>query len=170
MPKFESQTMLVAVLRTFTGRLSPAYVSEQEFFLTSLNSMAKYLYDLQQATLRDICEGFLLKINSGKFTQEMITDFKTTVDSLISAADFRTVNSGMAGSREFIRRRLSALKPVSRVAEGYKPEGGDPDALRHIRDTYVRLNFDELAAQIKASPEEASINAAVVRRASLFPK
>ena len=158
MPKLEDQTRVIAVLRTFTGKLAAAYTSEQEFFLTSLNSMAKYLYDLQRGTLEESCERFLLKVNSGKFTLETVNAFKAEVENLISARDFQAVGGCMSGSKELIKQRLGALKPVSRIAEANKAAGGDADALRHIDEAYARLNFDALAKRLKASPDEPSVN------------
>lgn len=150
--------MLVAGLRNFTGKMPHAYAGEQEFFLTSLNNMAKHLYDLQKGTLREMCDGFIHKLDAGKVTLETIKAFKAGLDSLISAENFRIVCAGMAGSKELIKRRLEALKPVSRIDEGNKAAGGDPDAVRHITETYGRLHFDALARQMKAAPDEPSVN------------
>jgi len=155
--------MLIAGLRNFTGKMPKAYAGEQEFFLTSLNNMSQHLYDLQKGTLKEICDEFVLKVYAGKFTMETIDGFKSKVDSLISAANFQAVSAWMAGSKEFIKQKLSALKPVSRVDEGNKAAGGDPDAERHIRETYALLNFDALERELKASPDELSVNAVLAR-------
>lgn len=153
MSKLEDQVMLIAALRNFTGGMPLAYGSEQEFFLTSLNNMAIYLNDLQKGTLEEVCKAFIKKLETGKCKPGTIDEFKAGIDSLISAADFKMVCGCMAGSSELIKQRLSALKPVSRVAEGKKAEGCDPEAGRYIRETYSRLGFDKLAERLKAFPD-----------------
>lgn len=153
--------MLIAGLRNFTGKMPPAYAGEQEFFLTSLNNMAEHIYDLQKGTLEGVCGSFILEINSGKFTMETIDKFKARIDTLISASDFRTVSGCMIGGKDIIKKRLSALKPVSMVDEGNKGKGGDPDAVRHIAETYARLNFEALEKRMKDHPDEESVNAAL---------
>lgn len=153
--------MLIAGLRNFTGKLPPAYAGEQEFFLTSLNNMAKHMYDLQKGTLEGACAGFILSVDSGKFTMRTINEFKSRIDTLVSAADFRMVSGCMIGGKDLIKKRLSALKPVSMIDEGNKTEGADPEALRHIDETYARLNFAALEKKMKDLPGEDSVNAAL---------
>lgn len=155
--------MLVAGLRDFTGKIPHAYAGEQEFFLTSLNNMSQHIYDLQKGTLKELCDGFVLKLDAGKATLSAVNQFKAGLDSLISAADFRAVSGSMAGSNDLIKKRLGALKPVSRVDEGNKAAGGDPDALRHIAETYGLLHFEALAKRMKADPDELSVNAVLAR-------
>lgn len=155
--------MLVTALKAFTGRLPPGYASEKEFFLTSLQNLEEYLDSLQKETLSELCDSFLRKLDGGRVTLPVIDEFKGRVDTLISAADFRAVSAGMAGSKEFIRQRLVALKPVSFISEEKKTSGRDPEADRHIRETYSRLNFDRLAKEVQAASHDFSANAALAK-------
>ncbi|OGS13500.1 MAG: hypothetical protein A2234_10375 [Elusimicrobia bacterium RIFOXYA2_FULL_58_8] len=161
MGKLANQTMLVTALKAFTGALPPGYSCEKEFFLTSLRNMAQYLADLQAETLREVCENFLHKLNAGKATQAAADEFKADIDRLVSAADFRTVSAWMAGSREFIKNRLDSLKAVSMISEEQKTSGRDPEAQRHIKETYARLRFDTLEKQVEAAPNDATVNTAL---------
>jgi hypothetical protein len=163
MPKLENQTMLVTALRAFTGKLPPGYADEREFFLTSLENMAEYLAGLQSETLKEACDSFLRKLDAGRVTLTTVGEFKARVDTLVSVADFRAVSAGMAGSREFIRQRLAALRFVSIFAEGKKAAGRDPEAERRIKETYARLNFDKLARRVEEEPNDFAANAALAQ-------
>ncbi|HBA62137.1 MAG TPA: hypothetical protein DCZ92_15250 [Elusimicrobia bacterium] len=161
MPKLENQARLVTALRAFTGKLPPGYADEKEFFLTSLQTMTEYLSDLQKETLQDLCDNFTRKLDAGKVTMETISEFKAGADRLISAADFRSVSAGMAGSKEFVKKRLLALAALSMIGEELKASGRDPDAERRITETYSRLGFPALAKKVEASPDAFTVGAAL---------
>lgn len=163
MAKIESQAMLVTALKAFTGALPPGYCDEKEFFLTSLQNMTEYLADLQKETLKDLCGSFMRKLDAGKVTMETISAFKADADRLISAADFRSVSAGMAGSNDFVKKRLSALASLSMIGEEKKPSGRDQDAERRITETYSRLGFSDLAKQVEASPNDFTANSALAK-------
>jgi hypothetical protein len=162
MAKLESQARLVNALRGFTGKLPACYASEKEFFLVSMGDMEEYLRDLQRETLAEVCAGFIKKLEAGQVTQEVIGDFKALLDPLVSDSDFKAVCAGMAGSREFLKSRLLALKPRSLLDEAKKDEAGrDPDARRRLNGAYSRLNFPALLKQVEAAPHDLAANAAL---------
>jgi hypothetical protein len=164
MPKLEHQVRLVSALRAFTGKRPPFYASEKEFFLISLRDMGEYLGDLQRETLKETCAGFLRKLDAGKVTPETIDGFKAALDRLISDADFKAVCGGMAGSREFVRARLTGLKPLSLLGEVKKTgAAGDPDAERRVAGAYARLNFAGLVKKVEAVPNDFAANAALAK-------
>lgn len=161
MAKFENQLRLVTALRFFTGELPPGYAGEKEFFLTSLQSMAGHLEELQKETLGEVRAGFLRRLEAGKVTPEAIEAFKADIDRLVSNADFMKVSSGMAGSREYVRKTLDSVAPLSLVREEAKACGRDRDAERRINDAYLRLNFPALARQVEARPNDLSADSAL---------
>ncbi|HNW44119.1 MAG TPA: hypothetical protein PKI19_06420 [Elusimicrobiales bacterium] len=161
MSKTENQTRLVTALKAFTGKLPPGYADEKEFFLTSLQNMAEYLAVLQSETLREVCAGFTRKLETGRLTPAAVDEFKAAIDRLVSAAEFKTVSAAMAGSKDFIKRKLSELKPLSIIGEEEKTAGRDPEAERQIRETYSRLNFKKLAGQVEAAGGDYSANTAL---------
>lgn len=143
------------------GELPYGYASEKEFFITSFHNMAEYLADLQKETLQELCAGFIRKLESGKVTLEVIDEFRSSLDRLISPADFKMVSAAMAGSSAFIKQRLLTLEPVSIVGEERKSSGRDREAERNIRETYTRLKFDRLAKGVEDAPHDHSANAAL---------
>lgn len=161
MAKLENQARLVTALKAFMGERPSFYANETEFFLVSLRGLEEYLAELQKETLEEACANFLLKLDGGKVTPAVLGEFKAVIDRLVTPADFNTVSAGMAGSRELVRGRLSALKPVSLIAEAKKAGVRDPEALRNINGAYSRLGFDALAKKVAAAPCEASANAAL---------
>lgn len=163
MTKLENQAMLVTALKAFTGKLPPGYADEIEFFLTSLKNMEEYLVNLQSETLKEACDSFIRKLDAGKVTLQTIDDFKAVVDKLISTADFRLIIGSMAGSKETIKQRMQALKPISIIGEGRKVSGADPETERHINGAYNRLNFEALAGRVKAAPDDFPANYALAK-------
>ena len=163
MPKAQSQKMLVTALRSFTGKLPPGYTNEKEFFLTSLQNMAEYMEDLQKETLKEHCDGFCRKLDAGAVTLQTIEEFKAGIDRLVSASDFKTVSAAMAGSREFIKKCLFSLAPVSMIGEEKKTAERDPESERRIKEAYSRLNFPALLKKVENEPNDISVNAAVAR-------
>ena len=163
MPKLQNQIMLVNALRTFTGELPPFYSNEKEFFLTSFNNMAEYLADLQQETLKELCDSFVRKLEAGKVTLATIDEFKAGLDRLVSNADFKTVCASMAGSKDFIKKRLSELRPVSMVNEEKKFAGRDPEAERRIKEAYSRLSFAAMLKQVQAAPDDLTVNTVLTK-------
>ncbi|MCM2268239.1 MAG: hypothetical protein NDI60_10760 [Elusimicrobiales bacterium] len=161
MAKLENQAMLVTALRAFTGALPPVYANEREFFVTSLLSMSEYLADLQKETLAEVCENFSRRLDAGKATPEAIDQFKAALDPLVSDEDFRLVGAGMAGSPAFIKQKLSGLRPVSAAGAAKKGSGLSPALERRIDGAYGRLNFPAIAAKVQASPDEATVEAAL---------
>jgi hypothetical protein len=163
MAKLEHQSRLVNALRTFTGARPACYANEKEFFLVSLQDMAEYLGDLQRETLQEVCGGFIRKLDAGKVTPSVTEEFKAALDRLISNDDFKKVCAGMAGSKEFIKRRLGGLSPVSLLGEAKKPSGGDPETERNINSVYSRLNFDALVRRVEAAPGDLTAEAQLAK-------
>jgi hypothetical protein len=164
MAKLESQARLVTALRAFTGKLPECYASEKEFFLVSLGDMEEYLRDLQGETLAEVGAGFLHKLEAGQVTPEAIGAFKAALDPLVSNADFKAVCAGLAGSREFIKSRLLAVKPLSLLDEAKKDEvRRDPDARRRLNGAYSRLSFPALLKQVEAAPHDLAANTALAK-------
>ena len=163
MTKIEDQSRLVIALKAFTGKLPPPYVNETEFFLVSLQNMAEYLADLQKEALKAGCDNFIRKLDAGTVTSKTIDEFKAVLGRLISSADLKIISASMVGSKSLIKQRLSALEPISLVAEWKKTPRGDPEAERQTHGTYARLHFAALAARVEAAPTEASANAALAR-------
>lgn len=161
MAKMQNQLRLVTALRTFTGEPPKGYYSEKEFFLTSLLNMAEYLADLQKETLTELCAAFVQKLKAGKATPGAAEDFRSGLDKLISAADFKRVSSAMIGSNAFVEQRLSGLEPFSIMNEEKKAAGRDPEAERHITGAYSRLHFDALVKHVEAAPDDQSTDAAL---------
>ncbi len=121
MTKIEDQSRLVIALKAFTGKLPPPYVNETEFFLVSLQNMAEYLADLQKEALKAGCDNFIRKLDAGTVTSKTIDEFKAVLGRLISSADLKIISASMVGSKSLIKQRLSALEPISLVAEWKKP-------------------------------------------------
>lgn len=164
MPKLESQARLVNALRVFTGELPGCYASEKEFFLVSMGDMEEYLRDLQGETLAEARAGFIRKLEAGQVKPETIDAFKAVLDPLVSDSDFKAVCAGMAGSREFVKNRLLAVKPLSLLDEAKKDEARrDPDARRRLNGAYSRLNFPALLRQVEAAPHDLAANAALAK-------
>ena len=155
--------MLIASLRAFTGEIPAAYASQKEFFITSLQNMAEHLYNLQKETLKETCESFDVQLGKGKITEKEIAKLKDALDKLISDKDFRMVCAGMTGSKELIKKRLSALRPVSLTGEARKAGAGAADAERRIMETYARLRFQPLAEQMNAAPNDRVIDEAPMK-------
>lgn len=153
--------MLTGSIRLFTGDLPPGYADEKEFFVTSFLTMSEYLAALQKETLDALCADFIRSLEAGKASPEVVRKFKADLGRLVSAADLRTVDSGMVGSREFIKRLLAALKPLSLIAEEKKTSGKDPEAERRITELYARLNLGALELKVKNAPGDAAANAAL---------
>lgn len=159
MGRAENQTSLVTALRAFTGPLPTGYFDEKEFFLTSLQSMSQYLAELQEETLAELRAAFLRELDAGRATRERMDDFRAKLDSLVTAQDFRAVSAAMAGSNEFLKQRLNALRALSRIGEEAKAAGRDPDADRQVKGAYARLNFERLAKIAADKASDQSVNA-----------
>lgn len=164
MAKLETQARLVNALRVFTGAMPPFYANEKEFFLVCLQDMTEYLGDLQREMLDEARVSFIQKLEAGKVTLPVIDEFKAVLDRLISGVDFRAVCASMAGSRDFTKQRLLALKPLSLLAEAKKSSGArDADAERRVNGAYNRMNFPRLAKEVEASPNDFAVNAALAK-------
>ncbi|OGR65512.1 MAG: hypothetical protein A2X31_00015 [Elusimicrobia bacterium GWB2_63_22] len=163
MSKLENQTMLVTALRAFTGALPPGYTTEKEFFLTSLTNMEEYLGELQRETLAEACGSFLRRLDARRVGPAEIDAFKAAVDHLLSNEDFRLVSAGMAGSPDFIRQRLSGVRPVSLLRAAKKGGVLHPETARRLDAVYSRLNFPALVRQVEAAPNDLAANAALGR-------
>ncbi len=169
MVKIETQTRLLVALKAFAGKLPPPYVSEMEFFLVSLHDMEEYLADLQSETLRVSREGFIRKLDAGKVTAKDIESFEAALAKIVPPSDLRTVRSGLAGSKELIKDRLSKLRPISLVNEWKKGTGRDPDAEKQINGAYSQMQFAVLLRTVEADPTDLSANAALEKaRTKLF--
>ena len=149
MPSFENRNVLAASLSAFTGPLPQGYAGEREFYLTTLLGMGGCLCDLQAETLKDVCDRFLALVAAGKAPPRAVEAFRSELDLLVSAADFRLASSGLAGSWEFLRQRLWRLKPVSLFA-GAREGGLDADAARKVKAAYDRMLFRRLTEQAAA--------------------
>ncbi|OGR71099.1 MAG: hypothetical protein A2179_06230 [Elusimicrobia bacterium GWC2_63_65] len=164
MTKMESHSRLVYALRVFTGERPACYASEKEFFLVSMGDMEEYLRDLQSETLAEARAGFIRDLEAGRVKPETIDTFKAVLDPLVSNSDFKAVCAGMAGSREFVKSRLLAVKPLSLLDEAKKDEAlRDPDARRRLSGAYSRLNFPALLKQVEAAPHDLAANAALAK-------
>jgi len=155
--------MLAGSIRLFTGELPPGYADEKEFFVTSFMTMSEDLAALQKAALDALCANFMRNLEAGRANPEVVQKFKADLGRLVSAADLRTVEAGMVGSREFVKRMLAALKPLSLIAEEKKTEGRDPEAEKRITELYTRLNLGALELKVKAAPSDAAANAALAQ-------
>ena len=158
MAKMEHQFLLISGLQTFTGKVPAVYTNQKEFFFTSLQNISENIIGLKKETLKDACERFGKKLDEGRATDMAIAEFKDLLEKLVSERDFRRVCASMAGSKELVKSRLSALEPISLIGEEMRNGGRDAEAERHIRDAYARLNFDLLIKELTASPSERTVD------------
>jgi hypothetical protein len=163
MGKMEHQDRLISGLKAFTGSVPSAYANQREFFFTSLNSMSEDLINLKKETLSEACNKFKEKLDGGKVTDITITEFKALLEKLVPDRDFKRVCASMVGSNELIKSRISSLEPISLIEEERERAGKDPEAERHIKDTYVRLGFSELTMKVTASPDESTAEAVLAK-------
>lgn len=163
MAKVETQSRLIVALKSFAGKMPPSYTNETEFFLVSLQDMEEYLADLQKETLRVSRESFIRKLDAGKADAKAIEDFEAALAKVVSPSDLRTVRSGLAGSKELIKERLSRLQPISLVNEWKKGAGRDPEAEKLINAAYARMQFPVLLKLVQADPTDLSANAALLK-------
>jgi hypothetical protein len=161
--KTEHQIRLIAMLRDFTGKMPAAYGSQTEFFIVSLYSISEHLTELKAATLRETCDSFRAALDKGRVSDEALEEFKSVLDKLISEKDFRMISASMAGSKDLVRKRLSGLAPVSLLAEERKMAGRDIDADRHITEAYDRLSFGPLAAEVRAMPDDRTMDTTLLK-------
>ena len=149
--KFEHQIRLIASLREFSGKVSSAYISQREFFITTLQSMSEHLLALKTDTLKEACEKFAEKLDQGAVPNELVTEFKCLLDALVSGRDFAVVGASLIGGKELIKMRISKLQPLSVVAEERKPAADrDKTADRLVTEAYKRLQFDTMETELKA--------------------
>jgi len=161
--KTEHQIRLIAMLRDFTGRMPEVYGSQTEFFIVSLHSMSEHLVELKRATLAEACEAFCARLDRRAVSETVLEDFKSQLDKLVSDKDFRLACASMAGSNELVRKRLSGLAPVSLLAEDRKTAGRDVGADKYITEAYDRLNYGPLAAEVRAMPDDRTMDAALLK-------
>ena len=149
--KHEHQVRLIASLREFSGKVSSAYISQKEFFITTLQSLSEHLMALKSDTLKEAAEQFAGKLDQGPVPNEILTEFKCLLDSLVSGRDFAVVNASLIGGKELIKMRISKLQPLSVVEEERKAAADrDKTADRLVTEAYKRLQFDTLETELKA--------------------
>ncbi len=158
MAKLEHQVLLITRLKEFTGRVPAAYANQKEFFINCLHSMSEHLVDLKRETLREACEDFSRKLDSGTVTDNTSAEFRGTLEKLVPAGDFTIACASMIAGKELLRKRLAALTPLSLVEEEKKAAGRDAEADRQIRETYARLNFAPLVAELAAGPDARAVD------------
>ena len=163
MAKVETQSRLIVALKAFTGELPAPYQNESEFFLVALQDMEEYLADLQNEALRVSRDGFIKKLDAGKVTEKTMEDLETALARVVSPSDLRAVRTGLAGSKDLIKDRLSRLQPVSLVKEWKKEAARDPDAEKQINLAYSQMQFPLLVRVVEADPTDLSANAALAK-------
>lgn len=146
--KFQYQFSLIARLRELAGTVTAGYINQKEFFIATLQNMSESLMDLKREMLREACEGFMAKLEQGAVTGEMVVDFKANLDKLVSGRDFSVIGAAIAGSKELVRARLSALQPLSIVDEEKKVRDREQTADRLVTEAYKRLKFDALEREL----------------------
>jgi len=155
--------MFIAMLREFTGKVPAVYANQKEFFINSIRCMSERLVDLKRETLRETCGNFAAQLDKGTVVGQAIVEFKEQLEKLVSDRDFSLISGSLPGSRELIKKRLSALAPLSLTDEEKKEEGRDPEVERHIKEAYERLNFPSLVREFGASPGDGTLDVVLAK-------
>jgi len=163
MSRMEHQVRFIATLREFTGKVPAVYASQKEFFINSLRSMSEHLFELKRETLMETCGNFAAKLDKGAVAGQAVVEFREQLEKLVSDGDFALISGSLIGGKELVKKRLSALAPLSLIDEEKKGEGRSPEAERHIKGAYERLNFPFLIREFGASPGDRALDAALVK-------
>jgi len=156
--KFMLQFGLIARLRELAGTVFEGYLNQKEFFIATLQNLSENLMDLKRETLREECGRFLARVDEGGVTEEAIVEFKSHLDKLVSARDFAGISAGIAGSKELIKARISALQPLSIAEEVRKKGDRDKTAERLVAEAYTRLKFQALETQLAAGVSDPALD------------
>lgn len=141
---------MIASLREFTGKISPAFTSQREFFITMLQNLSEHLINLKRETLQEACEKFGAKLDEGPVPDAVTAEFKCLLDTLVSNRDFMVINSSLIGGKDLIKKRIAGLQPLSVVVEERKNAAErDKTADRLVTEAYKLLQFEALEAQLK---------------------
>jgi len=146
--KFQYQFSLIARLRELAGTVTAGYINQKEFFIATLQNMSESLMDLKRETLREACGGFCAKLDQGQVTEAVVMGFKVQLDKILSSRDFSVISATIAGGKDLIKSRLSALQPLSIVEEEKKPRDRDQGADRLVTEAYRRLKFEALEQEL----------------------
>lgn len=162
--KFQYQFSLIARLKELAGAVNAGYLNQKEFFIATLQNMSESLMDLKREMLKEACEGFGAKLDQGPVTEEMVVNLKVQLDNIVSGRDFSGVSAAIAGSKELIKARLSALQPLSILEEEKKPRGRDQGADRLVTEAYRQLKLDALERELAlAVNKDHAIDKALTR-------
>lgn len=161
--KLDHQVRFISMLREFTGKVPAGYANQKEFFINSLRCMSEHLVGLKRETLTEACGNFAAKLDKGQVAGKTIIEFKEQLEKLVSAKDFELISGSLIGSKELVKKRLSALAQLSLTDEEKKGGGRDPEAERHIQGAYDRLNFPALVREAGASPDDRALDAVLAK-------
>ena len=161
--KFQYQFSLIARLRELAACRLRGYLNQKEFFITTLQNMSESLMDMKRETLREACEGFRTKLDQGAVTEETVVNLKVQLDKIVSSRDFSVISATIAGGKELVKARLSALQPLSIAEEEKKPRDRDPGADRLVTEAYRQLKFDALERELPLIVNDDAIDKALIR-------
>jgi hypothetical protein len=154
------QRRLIVALRDFAGSVCRGFVNQKEFFIFSLENISENLMELKRESLRELAAGFAAKRDRGPVSDEELTEFKDSLDKLVSARDFDYVCAALAGSRELLKERLALVQPMSMAAEEKRGLSGvrDANAYRLITEAYRHLNFWKLEEAAGRRCDDAAVD------------